>query len=101
THNLRYNKILHESVIVLSVATAQTPHIGPKEQLMVEKLGQGVYSVRIRYGFMQDPNVPESLMRVNAQGVALDPDDITYFLGRETIVVTERPGMAMWREKLF
>ena len=100
-HNLRYNKILHEHVIVLTVSTAQTPYVSPDEQVGVESLGFGVFNVRIQYGFMQDPNVPETLMQARSNGVALDPDDVTYFLGRETIIVTQRRGMAMWREKLF
>jgi len=57
--------------------------------------------VRVQYGFMQDPNVPETVARVRNKGVAVDLDDLVYFLGRETIIVTRRPGMAVWREKLF
>jgi len=100
-HNLRYNKILHERVIVLCVSTAQTPHAGRDEQISIQELDSGIYIVQLRYGFMQDPNVPETLTRGQEAGAELDPEDTTYFLGRETIIVTERPGMAMWREKLF
>jgi KUP system potassium uptake protein len=88
-------------VIVLSVSTAQTPHAGREQQISLQKLGSGIYIVQLRYGFMQDPNVPETLSRGREAGAELDPEDTTYFLGRETIIVTERPGMAMWREKLF
>jgi KUP system potassium uptake protein len=101
SHNLRYNKILHEQVIVLSVSTGQTPYIAAKDQVAVEVLGHGVYNVRVRYGFMEEPNVPHALMRAHGMGVETHAEDTTYFLGRETIIVTERPGMAMWREKLF
>ena len=100
-HNLRYNKILHEHVIVLTVTTAQRPHVGDEDQFDVTRLGHGVYNVRVQYGFMQDPNVPETVARVRNKGVAVDLDDLVYFLGRETIIVTRRPGMAVWREKLF
>lgn len=55
----------------------------------------------MRYGFMEDPNVPEALIRACEKGLALDEDDITYFLGRETLIVSNNPGMAMWREHLF
>ena len=98
-HNLRYNKILHGQVIVLTVTTAQTPYVDPKKQISIDKLGDGLYTVRIQYGFMQDPNVPETLAQ--AQNLPVEFDDTAYFLGRETIIVTPRPGMAMWREKLF
>ena len=100
-HNLRCNKILHQHVIVLNVSTVQTPYVASKNQISVQKLGQGVFSVRIWFGFMEDPNVPETLLRTMKMGVEMNPEDITYFLGRETIIVTERKGMAMWREHLF
>ena len=100
-HNLRYNKILHEHVIVLTVRTSHTPYVAPDQQIEVQSLGLGVYNVRVQYGFMQDPDVPSALLAARARGVEFDPDDLTYFLGRETIIVTRRPGMAAWREKLF
>ena len=100
-HNLRYNKILHEHVIVLTVRTSHTPYVAPDQQIEVQSLGLGVYNVHVQYGFMQDPDVPSALLAARARGVEFDPDDLTYFLGRETIIVTRRPGMAAWREKLF
>ena len=100
-HNLRYNKILHEHVIVLTVITAPVPHVAAQDQISCHSYGHGVYNVRVQYGFMQDPNVPEALMMAANQGVEMDPDDVIYFLGRETIIVTRRQGMAIWRERLF
>ena len=100
-HNLRYNKILHEHVAILTVTTTHTPYVNFEEQVTVESLGRGVYNVKVQYGFMQDPDVPAALMHAAALGLALDPGDVTYFLGRETIIVTGRRGMAVWREKLF
>jgi len=100
-HNLRYNKILHEHVVVLTVTTSGVPYVAPKDQISVQSFGHGVYNVRAQYGFMQDPNVPEALLMARSQGAELDPADLIYFLGRETILVTKRPGMAMWRERLF
>jgi KUP system potassium uptake protein len=101
-HNLRYNKVLHEHVIVLTVTTAPVPFIAEDEdRLAVEDLGRGVFTVRVQYGFMEDPNVPEALALAKEQGVAVDLEDVTYFLGRETIIVTRQPGMAVWREKVF
>jgi KUP system potassium uptake protein len=100
-HNLRYNKVLHEHVVILTVTTTHTPHVAPDEQITVESLGHGLYTMRVQYGFMQDPNVPNALIRARALGLVLDPGDVTYFLGRETIIVTRREGMALWRERLF
>jgi KUP system potassium uptake protein len=67
----------------------------------VRPLAHGVFDVIVRYGFMEDPNVPEALALAREQGLELDPDDVTYFLGRETLIVTRSPGMAQWRERLF
>jgi KUP system potassium uptake protein len=100
-HNLQYNKVLHEHVIVLTVSTAQQPHVLPEERVSVEPLGHDLFNVRVQYGFMEDPDVPAALLQAREQGLRIDPDDLTYFLGRETIIVTRRKGMAIWREKLF
>jgi KUP system potassium uptake protein len=100
-HNVRYNKVLHEHVVTLMITTQPVPHVPPDHQVLVRSLGQGVFDVRVRYGFMEDPNVPEALMRACERGLELDEDDVTYFLGRETLLVTKSPGMAMWRERLF
>jgi KUP system potassium uptake protein len=100
-HNLRHNKVLHQHVIVLTVTTAQQPHVGPEERVTVEALGHDLFNVRVQYGFMEDPDVPEALRQARQQGLVLDSDDLTYFLGRETIIVTRRKGMATWRERLF
>jgi KUP system potassium uptake protein len=100
-HNLRYNKVLHAHVVVLTVTTAQRPHVALEDRLTVEPLGHDLYNVRVQYGFMEDPDVPSALLQAARQGLPLDPHDVTYFLGRETIIVTRRRGMAIWREKLF
>jgi KUP system potassium uptake protein len=100
-HNLRYNKVLHEHVVTLMVATQPVPHVGKEQQISVRALGQGVFDLVVRYGFMEDPNIPEALRSACARGLQLDEDDITYSLGRETLIVTRAPGMAMWRERLF
>ena len=100
-HNLRYNKVLHDHVVILTVTTAPRPYVPLAEQVSVESLGHGLYNVRLLYGFMQDPDVPEALMHAIKLGLELDPGDVTFFLGRETIIVTKRQGMAVWRERLF
>jgi KUP system potassium uptake protein len=100
-HNLRYNKVLHEHVIVLTVTTGQVPHVPVSERLSVQPLGQSMFNMRVQYGFMEDPNVPEALLQAREQGLHIDLDDTTYFLGRETIIVSHSQGMAVWRENLF
>ncbi len=99
-HNLRHNKVLHRNVVILTVSTTQTPHVPADEQVELRDLGHGVSNVIVRYGFMQDPNVPDALAMARDKGLRID-DDITFFLGRETIIVSDHPGMAQWRERLF
>jgi KUP system potassium uptake protein len=100
-HNLRYNKVLHEYVVILTVRTVQVPYVALKDQVTLDTFGHNIFNVRVQNGFMQDPNVPEALALARDQGLAMDLDDVTFFLGRETIIVTHRRGMAIWREKLF
>jgi KUP system potassium uptake protein len=100
-HNLRYNKVLHEHVVTLLVRTERVPHVPRNRQVSVRALGLGVFEVNVRYGFMEDPNVPDALVLACEHGLVLDEGDVTYFLGRETLIVTTTPGMAMWRERLF
>jgi KUP system potassium uptake protein len=101
-HNLQYNKVLHERVVLLNIITVQQPHCTEEERFTVDVLGDGLYSVRLFYGFMEEPHVPRALLAAaRARGMKFDYQDVVYFLGRETLLVTERKGMAIWREKLF
>jgi len=101
-HNLQYNKVLHERVVLLNIITLQQPHVPADERVTVEMLGEGVYNVRLFYGFMEEPHVPRALYATaKSRGMSFDFQDVVYFLGRQTILVTDRRGMATWREKLF
>ena len=101
-HNLQYNKVLHERVVILNILTVQQPHCEEGERFTVDALGHGLYHVRLHYGFMEDPDVPHALLAAaKARGMKFDFQDVVYFLGRETILVTRGDGMAQWREKLF
>jgi len=100
-HNLAHNKVLHEQVIFLTVLTQEVPVVPPGDRVQVQPLGNGFYWVTARYGFMQDPSVPDVLERLRAHGLEVRLEASTFFLGRETLIPTERPGMARWREHLF
>ncbi len=100
-HNLRHNKVLHEKVVLLTALTEEVPYVSDEEQVEVRELGQGLFRIVARYGFMETPDVPELLKSIELPGVSFDPSSTTFFLGRETLLATERPGMAIWREKLF
>jgi len=100
-HNLAHNKVLHEQVVFLSVRTEEVPIVAPQDRVRVKALSHGFFWVTARYGFMQDPSVPDILERAKGQGVESRLEATTFFLGRETLLATERPGMARWRERLF
>ena len=100
-HNLRYNKVLHTHVVILMVVTRPVPHVAEAERYVVREAGAGVFELTLAYGFMEDPDVPDALQRAHEHGLAIDDADVTYFLGRETLIATRAPGMALWRERLF
>jgi KUP system potassium uptake protein len=100
-HNVRYNKVLHRTVVVLTVRTIQAPYVDERHRLSVSALGEGFFDVWVQCGFMEDPDVPQALAQARANGAPIDEDDIAYFLGRETIIPTHESGMAPWRERLF
>ena len=101
-HNLEHNKVLHELIVFVTVKTEQIPYVDESERLQVEHFGSGMYRVKVHYGFMEEPNIPQVLEASAGRELPrLDAGDTTYFLGRETIISTSRAGMAEWREKLF
>jgi len=101
--SLKHYKALHELVILLTIAVEEVPRLSEDERLKFDNLGDGICSVRGRYGYMEHIDIPALLARVGRQcNLDIPPADTTYFLGRETLIVTSRPsGMATWREKIF
>ena len=96
-HSLKHYKAMHEKVILLTIIAEEVSHLAGEERMHMEELGEGIWRVTGRYGFMEEPDVPALLATLKTP-----PMDTTYFLGRETLIVTNRPsGMAQWREKLF
>jgi KUP system potassium uptake protein len=100
-HHLKHNKMLHETVILLSVQTPGIPEVSRDQIVQFEPLGQGFYRVVAHYGFMQSPNIPDVLAAVAAQGVSIPPMDTSYYLGRERLVLTGHTHMSRWRKALF
>jgi KUP system potassium uptake protein len=101
-HNLKHNRVLHECVIFLTIQTEDIPHVRAPQRVQLEKLREGFHRVIARYGFMEDPNVPEVLEQCRPLGLELEWMSTTFFLSRETIIASKTPrGMVLWREKLF
>ena len=99
--NVAHNHVLHERNIILGVQTAETPYVADNERLETEEIGEGFFRVSLAYGFMEEPDVPRDLKLADCIGNAGDPQSLSYFLGRETVLATRRAGMALWRESLF
>ncbi|MBI3561617.1 MAG: potassium transporter Kup [Gammaproteobacteria bacterium] len=100
-HNLKHNKILHEHVIVLKVHFHDVPYIEDAQRIQIETLAPGFYRLRVNYGFKDLTDIPRALALCKDQGLALNVMETSFFLSRETLISTDRPGMARWREKLF
>jgi KUP system potassium uptake protein len=100
-HNLRYNRVVHSRVVLLSLRTDSSARVPDDERIVIEHLASDFYRVVARHGFAEDPAVPAVLDRLRAEGLDIDPEEATFFLGRETLLATQRPGMALWRERLF
>jgi KUP system potassium uptake protein len=101
-HNLKHNKVLHERNVMLTVEVLETPIADPGERIHLSPLGSDFYSLEIRFGFAEDPNIPLALSKCAKSGLPFDLMDTTFFLSRENIVADKRrPGMALWRDRLF
>ena len=100
-HNLKHNKVLHERVILLTVKIQDVPYVPEAKRSETQDYTAGFYRVIIHYGFMEDVNVPAELAKLEGCGPACKMMDTSFFLARQTLIASSRPGMAVWREKLF
>ncbi len=100
-HNIKYNKVLHETLVVMTLIVEEVSHVEHKDRVEIEDLGHGFYRVRARYGFMESPDIKEVLDLCAQQGLNINFATVGFFLGRENIRATQNPGMATWRQKLF
>ncbi len=99
--NVKHNQLLHENLVILTILTDDHPHVAADQRLEVQPIGDNFYRVVARYGFMESPNIPLLLKQCAEHNLWIDLNNTTFFLGRETLIASERPGMARWREKLF
>ena len=100
-HNLKHNKVLHERVILLTVKIVDEPYFPEKGRFVFEDMGHGFHRLIVRYGFIEEPDVPAALKQVSQCGAAFKMMDTSFFLARQTLLPSSRPGMMIWREKLF
>jgi KUP system potassium uptake protein len=99
--NLHHNKVVHERIVFLGMFTAAQAYFADADRVQIETLAPNVFRVSAHHGFAEDPEVPGVIARCREMGLEIDPAQTTFFVGRETLLATERPGMAIWRERLF
>ncbi|MBS0556583.1 MAG: potassium transporter Kup [Proteobacteria bacterium] len=100
-HNLKHNKVLHERNVLLTVETLESPVAEFSERTEITALGHDFFRLTLRFGFAEDPDIPNALSSCAAKGIGFDLMDTTFFVSRESIVATDRAGMPLWRDKLF
>lgn len=100
-HNIKHNKVLHERVLILTVAVQDVPFVDAADRYECKNLGNGFYRVTIFCGFLEETDVPELLRTLDLCGAPFEMMHTSFFLSRQTLIASAKPGMMIWREKLF
>lgn len=100
-HNLKHNRVLHERVVFMSLRTEDIPFVAENEKLDIKEIGKDIYVVHGFYGFKEEPSLDDIMTRCAKHGLKMEVMDTSFFLNRETVIPSNLPGMALWREKLF
>jgi len=100
--NIFFNHVLHERVIVMTLVTRDVPRVNRMERAVIENFPHGIFRVTCSFGFVETPAIHEVLESMKIQGLDIDIHELTFFLGRDTLIAARRRGgMALWREHLF
>jgi KUP system potassium uptake protein len=100
-HNLKHNKVLHEHNVILTIETAHTPRVDLAERFKMEKISEKFSKVRLRFGFMEQPNVPKALAIARKQGWQFDIMSTSFFVSRRSLKASAQSGMPLWQDHLF
>jgi KUP system potassium uptake protein len=100
-HNLKHNKVLHEHNVILTIETAHTPRVDLAERFRMEKVSEKFSKVRLRFGFMEQPNVPKALAIARKQGWQFDIMSTSFFVSRRSLKPSAQSGMPLWQDHLF
>ncbi|HLE96988.1 MAG TPA: potassium transporter Kup [Candidatus Thermoplasmatota archaeon] len=101
-HLHKHTNVMHERILLLTIVPEEVARVRPAERLEYTELGDGFHRVVAHYGFMEEPSVPEIMELAGTRGFRVDPEQTTFFLGRERIVTAHgAKGMPLWRAKLF
>jgi len=100
-HHFKHNQCLHEQVVLLTVLSMHVPEVSPVDRVFIEELSAGFFRVTVKYGFMQDPDIPSAMAECARRGLSVRPEKTSYYLGRETLLPTGAARMSRWRKALF
>lgn len=100
-HSLKHYSAIHQRVIFMTLMVEDEPWVPPSRRVEVESIGEGFWRITGRFGFMQKPNVPRLLRQCASHGLDVEAEKATFFLGREIIIPSAKPGMAQWRKQVF
>jgi KUP system potassium uptake protein len=100
-HNLKHNKVLHESNVVLTVITADTPRVDESERVRITPLSEHFSRVTLKFGYMEQPNIPKALAVARKQGWQFDIMSTSFFLSRRSLRPSPQSGMPGWQDRLF
>ncbi len=100
-HNIKHNKVLHERVVILTIAIQDVPFVDPNDRCSGKDLGQGFYRLTLKFGFLEETDIPAALKSVQMCGEPFEVMKTSFFLSRQTLIAARKPGMALWRERLF
>jgi len=100
-HNLKHNKVLHEQNVILTIETGQTPRVDPADRVRMETISDKFATVRLRFGFMESPNVPKALVIARKLGWQFDIMATSFFVSRRSLKPSAQSGMPQWQDHLF
>lgn len=100
-HNMRHNRVLHERIVMTTLITEARPFVPEAERVEVRDFGRGFWRLIVHYGFADEPDLPAAMRQAAKDGLQLDPESVSYFIGRERIVPRQKSAMSGWRRWLF
>ena len=99
--NFEHNQVLHERIVLLTISTADIPTIPDHERIDIDQMNQGFYRITAHYGFMETPNVPQILSLCKLKNLDINPQSASFFIGRETLIPSNKPDLNPLQEKIF
>lgn len=101
-HNFKHNRVVHATTILLSAETVALPRVRSKHKLLLTNLGPGLYKIQVRFGFMEEADIPKALALAVEQGLlSINVNEVSFYLGKETLIINGGEELSPWRKKLF